>query len=87
MQAFNNSNNLKNGKKFFYLFLLTYLMVSLIHLLIRNFFLSNISCIFLGIISLFFLSKAKLIPKKSQFILKAILIIFIFIAFLSLFLV
>ncbi|EEB35228.1 hypothetical protein ANHYDRO_01999 [Anaerococcus hydrogenalis DSM 7454] len=54
MQAFNNSNNLKNSKKFFCLFLLTYLMVSLSHLLIRNFFLSNISCVFLGIISLFF---------------------------------
>lgn len=94
MQTFNNSNNLNNyknnkNKQVFNLifFILTFLLASNSHILIKNFVLSKIFSIFWGIISLYFLNKAYIIPKKCHFILRAIIFIFIFISFLSLFLI
>ena len=82
-------NKIKNKRQVFYLsfFILTYFLTALNHIFVRNFFLSRIFSIFLGIISLYFLNKAYIIPKKSHFILQAILFIFIGLSLLSLFLV
>ncbi len=82
-------NKIKNKRQVFYLslFILTYFLTAFNHIFVRSFFLSKIFSIFLGIISLCFLSKTYIIPKKSQFILKTILFIFIGLSFLSLFLV
>lgn len=82
-------NKIKNKRQVLYLslFILTYFLTASIHIFVRNFFLSKIFSIFLGIISLYFLNKTYIIPKKSQFILKSILFIFIGLSFLSLFLV
>ncbi|OFJ67109.1 hypothetical protein HMPREF2852_02785 [Anaerococcus sp. HMSC065G05] len=97
MKSFNKSkifnkkifNIIKNNRKalYFSLFVFTYFSMAFIYLIIEDFVLSKILCIFLGIMSLFFLNKTYIIPKKSQFILKSILIIFISLSFLSLFLV
>lgn len=82
-------NARKNKGQFVYLslYIFTYFAMAFNHLLIKDFLLSRIFCIFLGTMSLFFLNKTYIIPKKSHFILGAILVIFIFISFLSLFLV
>ena len=82
-------NKIKNKRQVFYLslFILTYFLTAFNHIFVRSFFLSKTFSIFLGIISLYFLSKTYIIPKKSQFILKSILFIFIGLSFLSLFLV
>lgn len=97
MKSFNKSkifnkkifNIIKNNRKtlYFSLFVFTYFSMAFNYLIIKDFVLSKILCIFLGIMSLFFLNKTYIIPKKSQFILKSILIIFISLSFLSLFLV
>ncbi|MDU6064113.1 MAG: hypothetical protein E6Y75_03180, partial [Anaerococcus sp.] len=66
-------NKIKNKRQVFYLsfFILTYFLTALNHIFVRNFFLSKIFSIFLGIISLYFLNKTYIIPKKSHFILQA----------------
>lgn len=97
MKSFNKSkifnkkifNIIKNNRKtlYFSLFVFTYFSMAFNYLIIKDFVLSKILCIFLGTMSLFFLNKTYIIPKKSQFILKSILIIFISLSFLSLFLV
>lgn len=97
MKSFNKSkifnkkifNKIKNNRKalYFSLFIFTYFSTAFNYLIIKDFVLSKILCIFLGIMSLFFLNKTYIIPKKSQFILKSILIIFISLSFLSLFLI
>lgn len=97
MKSFNKSkifnkkifNIIKNNRKalYFPFFVFTYFSMAFNYLIIKDFVLSKILCIFLGIMSLFFLNKTYIIPKKSQFILKSILLIFISLSFLSLFLV
>lgn len=97
MKSFNKSkifnkkifNKIKNNRKvlYFSMFVFTYFSTAFNYLIINDFVLSKILCIFLGIMSLFFLNKTYIIPKKSQFILKSILIIFISLSFLSLFLI